>query len=168
MARRKINGNRFNTAPGVFQATTDGRMTPDGGTVCYSDGSCVQTGTFCDPQVGCSDRLVAEDLSAEHAWQLSQEFRLASNFSGPFNFSAGGNYLHSRNGRRLLCLLQFPSLRFSPDRERPADIKGAAPPGCRAFLIIHHASMAGLNSRILRPRTALVHAAISIPIRSIR
>jgi iron complex outermembrane receptor protein len=86
--------NRFNTAPGVFQATTDGRMTPDGGTVCYSDGSCVQTGTFCDPQVGCSDRLVAEDLSAEHAWQLSQEFRLASNFSGPFNFSAGGNYLH--------------------------------------------------------------------------
>ncbi len=30
----------------------------------------------------------------EHAWQLSQEFRLASNFSGPFNFSVGGNYLH--------------------------------------------------------------------------
>ena len=25
---------------------------------------------------------------------MSQEFRLASNFSGPFNFSAGGNYLH--------------------------------------------------------------------------
>ncbi len=33
-------------------------------------------------------------LSDEHAWQLSQEFRLASNFSGPFNFSVGGNYLH--------------------------------------------------------------------------
>ena len=49
---------------------------------------------FCDPQLGCSDRLVAEDLSDEHAWQLSQEFRLASNFSGPFNFSVGGNYLH--------------------------------------------------------------------------
>ena len=49
---------------------------------------------FCDPQLGCSDRLVAQDLSDEHAWQFSQEFRLASNFSGPFNFSVGGNYLH--------------------------------------------------------------------------
>jgi iron complex outermembrane recepter protein len=58
------------------------------GSACHLDG------VFCDPQVGCSDRLVAEDLSDEHAWQLSQEFRLSSNFSGPFNFSAGGNYLH--------------------------------------------------------------------------
>ena len=48
----------------------------------------------CDPQLGCSDRLIAEDLSEEHAWQLSQEFRLTSNFSGPLNFSVGGNYLH--------------------------------------------------------------------------
>ena len=49
---------------------------------------------LCDPQLGCSTRLMAEDLSEEHAWQLSQEFRLASNFSGPLNFSVGGNYLH--------------------------------------------------------------------------
>ena len=49
---------------------------------------------FCDPQLGCSQRLIAEDLSEEHAWQLSQEFRLASNFPGPFNFSAGANYMH--------------------------------------------------------------------------
>ena len=56
--------------------------------------SCVPDGVFCDPQLGCSDRLVAEDLSDEHAWQLSQEFRLASYFTGPFNFSVGGNYLH--------------------------------------------------------------------------
>ncbi len=56
--------------------------------------SCSPAGYFCDPQVGCSDRLILEDLSDEHAWQLSQEFRIASNFSGPFNFSAGGNYLH--------------------------------------------------------------------------
>ncbi|HEY5238086.1 MAG TPA: TonB-dependent receptor [Rhizomicrobium sp.] len=58
------------------------------------NGSCAPDGVFCDPQLGCSDRLVAEDLSDEHAWQLSQEFRVASNFDGPFNFSAGGNYLH--------------------------------------------------------------------------
>ena len=55
---------------------------------------CAAVGTFCDPQLGCSDRLVAQDLNDEHSWQLSQEFRLASNFSGPFNFSVGGNYLH--------------------------------------------------------------------------
>ncbi len=33
-------------------------------------------------------------MSSEHAWQLSQELRLASNFKGPFNFSVGGNYMH--------------------------------------------------------------------------
>ena len=55
---------------------------------------CAAYGTFCDPQLGCSDRLVAQDLNDERSWQLSQEFRLASKFSGPFNFSVGGNYLH--------------------------------------------------------------------------
>jgi iron complex outermembrane receptor protein len=58
------------------------------------DYQCAPDGVFCDPQLGCSDRLVAEDLSDEHSWQFSQEFRMASNFSGPFNFSVGGNYLH--------------------------------------------------------------------------
>ena len=38
--------------------------------------------------------MVGEDVSQEHAWQFSQEVRLASNFSGPFNFSVGGNYMH--------------------------------------------------------------------------
>ncbi len=52
------------------------------------------SGIFCDPQLGCSDRLVAQDLSDEHAWQLSQEFRLASHFHGLLNFSVGGSYLH--------------------------------------------------------------------------
>ncbi len=55
---------------------------------------CIPDGVFCDPQLGCSDRLVAQDLSEERAWQVSQEFRLASHFAGPFNFSVGGNYLH--------------------------------------------------------------------------
>ena len=70
--------NRFDTSPGVF-----------------SPNSLVDSnGVFCDPQLGCSDRLVVQDLATEHSWQLSQEFRLASNFSGPLNFSAGGNYMH--------------------------------------------------------------------------
>ncbi|HEV2563012.1 MAG TPA: TonB-dependent receptor [Rhizomicrobium sp.] len=62
--------------------------TYDGSTNCYGDG------VFCDPQLGCADRLVAQDLSDEKSWQFSQELRLSSHFSGPLNFSVGGNYLH--------------------------------------------------------------------------
>jgi iron complex outermembrane receptor protein len=116
--------NRFDTAPGAFaycdpsdkfncSANSNGQLIPDpsGQGRCQAvagqcaafeapcvagptDPACQLNGVFCDPQLGCSDRLVAEDLSDEHAWQLSQEFRLASNFDGPFNFSVGGNYLH--------------------------------------------------------------------------
>jgi iron complex outermembrane receptor protein len=69
--------NRFGAADGLFGTNPDGSNRID-----------------CDPQLGCSDRLVAEDLSDERAWQLSQEFRLTSNLNGPLNFSAGANYLH--------------------------------------------------------------------------
>jgi len=111
--------NRFNTREGAFQAggryDTTGPYDPNNGICTQVGGSCTELyqpcvpadvnspgyepicrsiGTFCDPQLGCSDRLVAEDLNDEHSWQVSQEFRLASNFSGPFNFSIGGNYLH--------------------------------------------------------------------------
>ncbi len=87
--------NRFNTSPGIFIDTgvsQHGAFHPD--PAAGTDGIPSNAEIFCDPQLGCSDRLVAEDLSEEHAWQLSQEFRLASNFSGPLNFSLGGNYLH--------------------------------------------------------------------------
>ncbi len=59
-----------------------------------SDDQCQRDAVFCDPQLGCANRLVAQDLSDEHSWQLSQEFRLTSNFIGPLNFSVGGNFLH--------------------------------------------------------------------------
>ncbi len=93
--------NRFNSAPGAFDYSRSlgpggdgvpGLLTLD--PVAGTNGISPNAGVFCDPQLGCSDRLVAEDLSDEHAWQLSQEFRLTSNFSGPLNFSVGGNYLH--------------------------------------------------------------------------
>ncbi len=84
--------NRFSTSPGVFGVSSVAFA--NGGTFCSDRFGCQPTGTICDPQIGCSDRLTAEDLSDEHAWQLNQEFRLASNFGGPFNFSLGGNYLH--------------------------------------------------------------------------
>ena len=74
----------------------NGGAVPEGGicTPSAGDSGCVYYGVFCDPQLGCSNRLVAQDLNDEHSWQFSQEFRLASNFKGPFNFSVGGNYMH--------------------------------------------------------------------------
>lgn len=50
-------------------------------------------GIACDPQLGCSDRMVSADLSRSRNRQWSQEFRLQSSFSGPLNFLAGANYL---------------------------------------------------------------------------
>jgi outer membrane receptor protein involved in Fe transport len=90
--------NRFGAAPGLFAYSGDG-VNPDQRGVrpdpaAGMNGIPANAGIFCDPQLGCSDRLVMEDLSTERAWQLSQEFRIASNFSGPLNFAAGGNYLH--------------------------------------------------------------------------
>ncbi len=113
--------NRFNTRRGAFaaggQLGTTGSVNVNDGICTEIAGSCTAiyqpcapaigdpgaagtqslcaaVGTFCDPQIGCSDRLVAQDLNDENSWQLSQEFRLASNFSGPLNFSVGGNYMH--------------------------------------------------------------------------
>ncbi len=89
--------NRFNTAPGVFHHHTDPAYA-DTVEEAIATGKAFDqvdaNGVFCDPQLGCSDRIVGEDLDTLKSWQLSQEFRLTSNFSGPFNFSVGGNYLH--------------------------------------------------------------------------
>ena len=88
--------NRFDTSPGIFIYCPRGQGNDPScpGGVSQLRNEISPDGVFCDPQVGCSNRVVAQDLSDEHAWQLSQEFRLASNFSGPLNFSVGGNYLH--------------------------------------------------------------------------
>jgi iron complex outermembrane recepter protein len=50
-------------------------------------------GMYCDPQLGCSDRLLSADLSRSNNRQWSQEIRLQSDFSGPINFNIGANYL---------------------------------------------------------------------------
>jgi len=77
--------NRFNTVPGFFQ---DPYPTYGWPTFVGEDGE------YCDPQLGCSSRFVAQDVSREHARQFYQELRLTSNFQGPFNFVAGANYLN--------------------------------------------------------------------------
>ena len=79
--------NRFDTASGLFSGLNEGIDGP-------GSPSPALNGVYCDPQLGCSSAIVGEDLSQEHAWQFSQEVRLASNFSGPFNFNVGANYLH--------------------------------------------------------------------------
>jgi len=78
--------NRFNTNPGVFNPDSIGNR--------GQSHPISADGVFCDPQLGCSDRLILQDLVKQNSWQFSQEFRLASKFDGPFNFSAGGNYMH--------------------------------------------------------------------------
>ena len=50
-------------------------------------------GVYCDPQLGCSDRLLFADLVDADSRQWSQEFRLQSDWDGRFNFSVGANYL---------------------------------------------------------------------------
>ncbi len=80
--------NRFATRPDVFDWAYAKQLTQ------YIPGTDVGNDMFCDPQLGCANRLEAEDLSDEHAWQFNQEFRLASNFNGPLNFSFGANYMH--------------------------------------------------------------------------
>ena len=61
----------------------------------YADGfyaNILPGGVFTDPQLGPSDTLVAQDLSQAESEQFNQEFRLASNFDGAFNFSLGANF----------------------------------------------------------------------------
>jgi outer membrane receptor protein involved in Fe transport len=77
--------NRFNTAPGVFGPNYSN---PDDPFIDGPNGS-----IFCDPQIGCADRLVAMDLATATSYHFSQELRLGSNFDGPFNFSLGANFL---------------------------------------------------------------------------
>jgi len=77
--------NRFTSAPNLFVPNRTGF-----GGYQITDAN----GVFCDPQLGCSDRLRMMDLVLSRSWQLNQEFRVASSFSGPFNFSAGVNYMH--------------------------------------------------------------------------
>ena len=72
--------NRFTTTRGVFDHSRAPTVIDE-------------NGFFCDPQLGCSDRLLLVDLSTSESSQFSQEFRLGSDYDGPFNFSLGANFL---------------------------------------------------------------------------
>jgi iron complex outermembrane receptor protein len=89
--------NRFDTRPGVF--IPGERFGPNGLIFFPGEGVGDRTdivsaqGVFCDPQLGCTDRLAAGDLATSRSRQFSQEFRVSSDFDGPFNFSVGANFL---------------------------------------------------------------------------
>jgi outer membrane receptor protein involved in Fe transport len=93
--------NRFNTAPGAWQQSSarPGVLTsgPNGG-------------IFCDPQLGCSDRLLAVDVSTAKSRQFSQEFRLVSDIQGAFNFSLGANLLRSDSEDKYYVFINSISL----------------------------------------------------------
>jgi iron complex outermembrane receptor protein len=79
--------NRFITARGIFsQEQYDTYVVTN-----YLARDVLKNGVFCDPQIGCSDRLVAVDLSTAKSRQFSQELRISSDYDGPVNFSLGAN-----------------------------------------------------------------------------
>ncbi|HEX5776406.1 MAG TPA: TonB-dependent receptor plug domain-containing protein [Caulobacteraceae bacterium] len=103
--------NRFNTAPNAF------RIEPD----LVARGILDEDGNFCDPQIGCANRLVAVDLSTARSRQFSQEFRLGSSFDGPFNFSLGANFLRYDTHEKYYVFVNTLSLyaAMSPYSQRP-------------------------------------------------
>jgi iron complex outermembrane receptor protein len=77
--------NRFNT----FPTFTDTALLSNGNSE-WRD--LAPGGVFCDPQIGCTDRIAGFDISQADGEQFSQELRLQSSFDGPVNFSVGANY----------------------------------------------------------------------------
>jgi len=96
--------NRFNTAPGAWEQARpydrEGVLLPG-----------PNGGIFCDPQLGCSDRLVAVDVATATASQFSQEFRLASSWDGPLNFSLGANFLRADSEDKYYVFINSLSLK---------------------------------------------------------
>lgn len=80
--------NRFNSIP-VFTDTSN-LVWQTGDPSQFRE--LARGGIFCDPQIGCTDKVAGFDISQAKSTQFSQEFRLQSSFDGPFNFSTGVNY----------------------------------------------------------------------------
>jgi iron complex outermembrane recepter protein len=77
--------NRFQTSSGIFSDTSRPNVEPF-----YAD--VAPGGIYCDPQLGCSDAMLIQDVSQAKSRQFSQEFRFVSEFGGDVDFSFGANY----------------------------------------------------------------------------
>ena len=83
--------NRFNTDPIITDTSSwTGFHWLHGIDLDYS--GLAPGGYFCDPQIGCTNKMAGFDISKADATQFTQELRLQSDLDGPFNFSAGANY----------------------------------------------------------------------------
>ncbi|HEX6866347.1 MAG TPA: TonB-dependent receptor, partial [Caulobacteraceae bacterium] len=99
--------NRFNTAPGAWDVTPNFDGTPPWR---VQREILSPEGVFCDPQIGCSDRMVAVDLSTARSRQFSQELRVGSSYDGPFNFSLGTNFLRYDTNEKYYVFINSLSL----------------------------------------------------------
>lgn len=54
-------------------------------------------GMFCDPQLGCSDRMLSADISKSNSSQFYQELRIQSKLSKNININLGYNYLNYKS-----------------------------------------------------------------------
>ncbi|HVT25964.1 MAG TPA: TonB-dependent receptor [Rhizomicrobium sp.] len=113
--------NRFNTDP-IFTDTTN--LTPTKlGSVIVDYSNLIPGGIFCDPQLGCTNKIAGLDQSSAYSHQFSQEVRLQSHMDGPFNFSVGANYTRFKtqddyyvfNNLLTLLALNRPFNRAAPD-----------------------------------------------------
>ncbi|HEY9090721.1 TonB-dependent receptor domain-containing protein [Parasphingorhabdus sp.] len=87
--------NRFVSAP-LFADSSDPGLVDIFGEPLNALGP-TPGGVYTDPQLGPSDRMLAVDLSQSRNSQWTQELRLQSDFSGPFNFSIGANALNFKS-----------------------------------------------------------------------
>jgi len=109
--------NRFDTTPGVFtpggadHVFDPADLTGPGNRLDLTD----LNGVFCDPQLGCTNRLAAGDLSAAKSKQFSQEFRVSSSFDGPFNFNLGANFLRYDTEEKYYVFINTLTMWYAMD-----------------------------------------------------
>jgi len=82
--------NRFNSNP-IFNDSNVGLLDVFGNPI---GPGLTPGGIFVDPQLGPSNTIISVDMVRSRSEQFSQELRIQSSNSGPFNFSLGANYLH--------------------------------------------------------------------------
>ncbi|HEX5775878.1 MAG TPA: TonB-dependent receptor [Caulobacteraceae bacterium] len=85
-----------------------------------------EDGTFCDPQLGCSDTLLLGDLATAESTQFSQELRLSSDFDGPVNFSLGANFLRYDTEDKYYVFVNSLTLLAADWGEKDAWIPGVS------------------------------------------
>ena len=111
--------NRFNTRP-IFNDSSNWLSATSDEPSAYR--SLSPGGILCDPQLGCSNSIVGQDISSATGEQITQEIRLQSNFDGVFNFSLGANYTKFEVAADyyvfynvLTALARMPPLNLQPD-----------------------------------------------------